>query len=48
MKIFYLKTKEGEVIAKKECESIQCAKVYFSEMKKLKMKDLLNIFVISE
>lgn len=48
MKIYYLKTKEGEIIAKKECQNIECAEIYFSELKKLKMNDLLNIFIISE
>lgn len=48
MKTFYLKTKEGEIINKRKCENIECAKNYFSEIKKLEIKDLLNIFVISE
>ena len=48
MKTFYLKTKEGETIAKSDCDNIECAKIYFSEIKKLKIKDLLNIFIISE
>lgn len=48
MRTFYLKTREGEIINKEECYCINDARIYFSMVKRLKIRDLLNIFVISE
>ena len=49
MKTFYLKTKKSkEVLIKTSCYSIEDAIDYFSKVKKLQKKDLVNIFLITD
>ncbi len=49
MKTFYLKTKKSkEVLIKTSCYNVEQAIDYFSEIKKLNKKDLVNIFLITE
>ena len=49
MKTFYLRTKSTkEVIIKTNCQSIEDAIEYFSEVKRLPKKDLVSIFLITE
>jgi hypothetical protein len=49
MKTFYLKTRKSkEVLIKTSCYSIEQAIDYFSKIKQLHKKDLVNIFLITE
>lgn len=49
MKTFYLRTKSTkEVLIKTSCYSVEDAIEYFSEIKKLPKKDIVNIFLITQ
>ena len=49
MKTFYLKTKITEEVLKKvDCQSIEEAIEYFSKVKRLSKKDLVDIFLITK
>ncbi len=48
MKFFYLKNKEGEVLSKSSAYSMEDAISYFSKVKRLAKKDLLEIYIITE
>lgn len=48
MKTYLLKTKKGEVINKTNQNNIEDSIEYFSKVKKLPVKDLLNLYKVEE
>ena len=45
---FVLKTKGGEVIMSTQADDVFIAEKFFSEMKRLEIKDLFKIFIIEQ
>ncbi len=48
MKMFYLRLKSGDIVGRVNANSREIAINYFSQIKRLVEKDLLEIFEITE